>query len=117
MLEEDEEARLVATVLLVDQHAAATKKVAVALQRQVDHRVEQRVARTDERRQGLAERGDEVLLEGDPLVAAEHGLASADQSVAAPHAPRYVSDLVPTGLALAHGATEPTERLRKNDSM
>jgi hypothetical protein len=113
VLEVEEEARLVAIVLFVNQHGAATEEVAVTLQREVDHSIEERMARADESRQGLPRWGDEVLLEGDPLVAMQHGLAGADQPVALAYDRRDVGDLVAAGLPLAHGATKPTERLQE----
>ena len=58
------------------------QQVAVALEREVDGGVEQRMARADEGGQRLALRRDQRLLEGDALVARQHRLADADQAVA-----------------------------------
>jgi hypothetical protein len=81
----EEHARRGAGVALVDQHGAALQQVAVALQREVDDGVEQRMTGADERGQRLALRRDQRLLEGDALVARQHGFADADQSVAVAH--------------------------------
>jgi hypothetical protein len=89
----------------------------VALQRQVEHRVEQRVPGADEGRQGLARGRDQGLLEGDALVARQHRLADADQAVAVAHRGGDVGDLVAAG---SRCLTVPPSRLnasRKNDSM
>ena len=85
MLQVEEHARLRARVALVHQHGAALEQVAVALEREVDDRVEQRMARADEGGQRLALRRDQRLLEGDALVARQHRLADADQAVAVAH--------------------------------
>ena len=90
----------------------------MALEREVDRRVEQRMARADEGGQRLALRRDQRLLEGDALVARQHRLADADQAVAVAHRRRDVGDLVAARLALA-GRVPPSrwKASRKNDSM
>ena len=69
MLDGEEHTGRRARVALVDEDRAALEQVAVTFQDQVDDRVEQRMARTDESRQGLPGRGDQRLLEHDPFVA------------------------------------------------
>ncbi len=80
VLEVDQEARLGAAVGLVDQHAALPQQRLEPLEHDIDRGVEQRVPGRDEL--GLRLAGDQRLLEGDPGVAVEDGIAAADQAVA-----------------------------------
>ena len=61
VLDGEEHARRRAVVALVDEDRAALEQVAVAFQDQVDDGVEQRMARTDESRQRLPGRGDQLV--------------------------------------------------------
>ena len=72
----------------------------MALEREVECSIEQRMARTDEGGERLALRRDQRLLEGDALVARQHRFADADQAVAVAHRRRDVGDLVAARLAL-----------------
>ena len=85
----------------------------MALEGEVDDRVEQRMARADEGGQRLALRRDQRLLEGDALVAGQHRLADADQAVAVADRGRDVGDLVAARLALLGRAAEAPERLEE----
>ena len=109
VLQVEEHARLRARVALVHQHRAALEQVAVALQGQVDGGVEQRMAGADEGGQRLARRRDQLLLEGDALVARQHRLADADQAVAVADRRRHVGDLVAARLALLDRAAQALE--------
>ena len=73
----------------------------MALQGQVERGVEQRVAGADKGGERLALRRDQILLEGDALVARQHRLADADQAVAVADRRGHVGDLVAARLALA----------------
>jgi hypothetical protein len=68
VLQVEEHARRRARIALVYQHGAPAQEIAVAFERQVERGVEQRVAGTDEGREGLALRRNEGFLEGDALV-------------------------------------------------
>ena len=85
----------------------------MSLERQVERGVEQRVPRANERRERLALRCDEVLLEGDALVAREDRLSGSYQSVSVANGRRDIRDLVAVLLALANGAPEPAEGLQE----
>ena len=111
VLDVEQHARLGPRVALVHQHRAALEQVAVAFEREVDDRVEQRMARADEGGQRLAVRRHQGLLEGDALVAGQHRLADADQAVAVAHRGRDVGDLVAARLALLGRAAQKPERL------
>ena len=111
VLDGEEHPRRGAGVALVDENRAALQQLAVALEGHVDDRVEQRMARTDERRQRLARRGDERPLEGDPLVARKHRLADPDHPVPVADQRRDVRHLVAARLALPRRPAEPPERL------
>jgi hypothetical protein len=54
----------------------------VALQRQVDHRIQQRMSGADEGGQRLPGKRDQPLLERDALVARQDRLPEADHTVA-----------------------------------
>ena len=100
-----------ACIARVDQHRAPLQQVAVALQCQIDDRIEQRMARADERGERLPGRCHIRLLEGDPLVARQHRLAKSDAAVSRPHRRRHVRDLISARLARPGRAAQPTERL------
>ena len=117
MLEVEQHARLSPWVALVDQHRAALEQVAMAFEREVDDRVEQRMAWADEGGQRLALRRHQVLLEGDALVARQHRLADADQAVAVAHRGRDMGDLVAARLPLLGRAAESWNASRKKDSI
>ena len=109
VLQGEEHARARAGVALVHQHRAALQQIAMALEREVERGVEQRVARADEGRERLALRRDQVLLEGDALVARKHRIARTDLAVAVAHRRRDVGDLVAARLALADRAAQALE--------
>ena len=109
VLQIKEHARRRAGVALVHQHRAAPQKVAVALERQVERGIEQRMAGADESGERLALRRDQRLLKGDALVARQYRLARSDQAVAVAHRRRDMGDFVAARLALADGAAELTE--------
>lgn len=60
--------------------------------------------------------GNELLLEGDPLVAAQHRRAEADLAIAAAQLGRHVRDLETSGLAFTDRAAEQRERLHEERS-
>ena len=60
----------------------------MALQHQVDGGVQQGAAGTDEHGPGLLVHMS--LVEADPLVTPDHGIASADDAVPVPDGGRYV---------------------------
>src|SRR5439155_15304870 len=93
VLEEEENARTRPVIALVHEDRTAPQKITVAFQREVEYRIEQRVPRTDEGGEGLARRRDQVLLEGNTLVAGQHGIARADLSVPVAHRRGDVGDL------------------------
>ena len=109
MFEIEEHARPGAEVALVHQHGAALEQVTVALEREVDDRVEQRVARTDEGGEWLTLRSDQRLFEGYALIARQHRFADADQTVAIAHRRRNVGDLVAARLTLLGRSAETLE--------
>lgn len=109
VLEEEEHAWRGAGVALVDQHRAALDQVALALERQVEHGVEQRVAGADEGGERLAGRRDQRLFEGDALVACEHRITGADLAVAVAHRRGDVRELVAARLAFARAAAQALE--------
>src|SRR5688572_6407789 len=77
VLEREQHAWAGAGVAFVHQHCSALHEIAVALERKVEGRIEQRVARAYEGGERLALRRDESLLERNALVAREHGIARA----------------------------------------
>ena len=118
-------------VLQIEQHAgsvpASRSSTSTAPRRsrsrcrssdEIDRRIEQRMAGTDECRQRLALWRNQRLLEGDALVSRQHRLADADQAVTIAHRRGNVRHLVAARLALLR--TTPPRRLnasRKKDSM
>src|SRR5690606_31572120 len=60
VLEIEDEPRLFAGVALVDEDGAAPQEVAVALEGEVERRIEEGVAGADEGREGLAWRRDQI---------------------------------------------------------
>ena len=93
-------------VAFIHQHGAALQQVAIALQREVDDSIEQRMARTDKGRQRLSLGGHQGFLEGDALVTWEYGLTDTDESVAVTHRGGNVGDFITAGFALLDCAPE-----------
>src|SRR5690606_4539155 len=85
----------------------------VPFEGEIEHRVEERMARTDEYGEGLPWRRDEVLLEDEALVALEDRLADADHAVAVADHCRDVPNLVTPRFALPDGAAEALERFQE----
>src|SRR5437870_7172099 len=67
------------------------------------------MARSKQLRESLMLGTHEVLLEGDPLVAAQHRARAADGSRSSPDALGNVDDLEAPRLPLRHPAPEPLE--------
>ena len=109
VLQIEQHARSGAGVTLIHQDRAPAQQITVALKREVDRGVQQRMAGAQERGQGLALRGDECLLERDALVARQHGLANANQAVPVAHRRGDVGDLVPSRFPLLDGTAKSPE--------
>src|SRR5262249_57874571 len=88
---------------------AALRQAGVPLDDEIEGGIEQRMAGADEGGQRLARLADQLLLEGDPLVALEHGLPAADLPITIADQGRDVLDLVALGLALVDRAAQPLE--------
>src|SRR5262249_12048771 len=106
-------ADLVPFVVFIDEHGAALEQVAMPLDDQVERGIEQRLARTDERRGWFAGDADQLLLEGDSLIALEYREPAADLAVAGADQGRDVLDFVAFRLALVDRAPEAAERLQE----
>ncbi len=85
----------------------------MALERQVENSVEERVARADEGRERLALRRNQFLLEGDTLVARHHRISHTNLAVAVPDRRRHVGDLVAAWLTLAGSPPQTLEGFKK----
>src|SRR3989442_243864 len=109
VLEIEEHPRLYPRITLVHQHGPSAQQITMPLDHEIERGVEQRVAGADEGGQRLALRRDEWLLEHDALVARQHRLADADQTVTVAHWGGHVRDLVAARLALPYRATKPLE--------
>lgn len=107
VLQIDEEARLQAIIRFVHQHAALLEQRLEALQRHVHHGAEQRVAGRQKLHLRLA--GDQRLLERDPRIAVEHGIAAPDQAVALLQHAGHAGDLVAALLAPGDAAAKRRE--------
>src|SRR5690606_6105385 len=113
MVEHAQHARAHAVVLLVHEDRAALEQIAIGLERQVQRRVEQRMARTDEGCERLTVLGNEPLFENDPLIALEDRFADANLPVPTSDDCRYMRHLVTPALSLAHSTAEAREGLEK----
>ena len=82
VLQVKQHARRVARIALVHQHRAAAQEIAVTFQGEIEHSVEQRMARTNKSGERLALGRDQRLLKGDALIALQDRLADADQAIA-----------------------------------
>lgn len=78
----------------------------MALQRQVEHGIEQGMTRADESSERLPRRGNQFLVECDALVTSQHRIARADLPVAVSHGRRDIGNLVAPRLALPGCATD-----------
>ena len=113
VLQREEGAWFHAGVAVVHQHRAALQQLSVALQREGQHGVEQRVAGADECGWRLAVRREQGLLEGDAFVAARHRVASADLPVSVAHRCRHMGHFVASRLALPGRAAKLAERFQE----
>ena len=113
VFEVEQHSGALAGIALVDQHGTAAQEVAVALQRHVERRIQQRMAGADVGRERAAGWGDQHLVERDPLVSRQDGLADANDAVAVSDRRRNVGDLEAVRFALLHRATEALERLEE----
>ena len=104
-------------IALVDQHRAALEQITLPFEGEIEHRVQQRMARADEGGRRLAGRRHQLLFKGDALVARQHRLADPDQTIAVANQGRHVGHLETAGLAPFGRAAQAFQRLRKNDSM
>ncbi len=102
-----------ALVVFIDEDGTTAQEVAMALQHEVERGIQQRMTRADKSRHGLPLWLDEVLLESDALVAAEHRVPQADEAVAIPNGGRDVGNLVAPRLALPRRATKKAEGLHE----
>src|SRR5581483_7852940 len=109
VLEIEQHTRGIAVIVGIDQDRSILQEVAIAFEDEIDRSVEQGVARAHERRERLPGNADEVLLEGDPLVALEDRFPDAHEAVAASDDRRHVGDLESTGLPLPDRAAEQAE--------
>src|SRR5439155_438121 len=109
VLEVEEQARLHPRIALVHQYGPSSQQITMPLDHEIESGVEERVAGADEGGQRLALRRDERFLEHDALVARQHRLADADQTVTVAHWGGHVRDLVAACLALPDRATKPLE--------
>ena len=101
MIKIDQHSGRGAGIAFVHKHAAAAQEVAVPFKREVEDRLQQRVAGTNECGHHLARWPQEVLLEGDPFVSLKHGFAQADRTISIAHRHGHVSDFVTKRLLLA----------------
>src|SRR6266851_4173420 len=109
MLQIKEHARRGAGVAFVNEHRAPPQKVTVALKRQVERGIEQRMAGADEGGERLALGRDQRLLKDDALIARQYRLANSDHTVAVAHRCGHMGHFIAARLALARGAAELTE--------
>ena len=84
---------------------------------QVERGVEQRMARTDERRQGLAGNADEVFSKVMRSYRCKNGLAAADLPVAVADDGRNMLDLVALRLPFVDRAAEQLEGFDEERAM
>ena len=100
-------------IIFVDQDRSLLEESTVAFKNQIERGIQQRVAGTDELRQGSAGSADEILFKGNALVACEYGVAQADNAVPVSDDGGDVRDFVSFGLSLPYRASETLERLDK----
>jgi hypothetical protein len=111
VLEVDEHVGLGGIVGVVDEDRAGGQQRLVVLKREVEHRVEQREARAQQRRRRRVRNAELVRLESNPLVGLDDRDARADRTVAIADAHGDVLDLVAARLALCGAPAEALERL------
>ena len=109
--------RLGTVIAFVHQHGAALQQITVALQGEVDDRVEQRMTRADKGGQRLALRCDQRSSRRRCAHSAAARFADADQAVAIAHRRRDMGDLVARGSRCLAVPPRRLKASRKNDSM
>lgn len=97
----------IAVVGIVDQDAATTQQDLVTLQCELEDCLEQGVTGSQQLRRSLVLRAHQMLFEGDPLVAPQHGTGAADWSGPSPDRLGNVHHLEASRLPLGHPAPQP----------
>jgi hypothetical protein len=79
------------------------------VEREIERGIKKGMAWADKSCEGLSLRRDQVLLEGDALIAGLNRFAGSNQSVTVADSGRNASDLVSAGLALTRDAAQVLE--------
>ena len=111
VFQEEQSARLVGLIGVIDKNRPAFQQVAMPLDDEVERGIEQRMAGADKASERLAGKADEALLEGDPLVARENGFSASDLPVAIANDGGDVLDLEALRLPLVDRPAQQLERL------
>ena len=98
---------------LVHQHRALLQHATVSLQRQIEYRIQQRMAWAHECRRRAPGHGQPLLLERDAFVALQHRFAPAHLLATGADSGWNVRYLVAPRLSFAHRAAEFSERRQK----
>ena len=85
-----------AFVAVIDKDGTAFQLRPMALQRDIDHSIHQRMTRADQRCLNLT--GHIRLIEADTRIALQHGIAAADEAIMLADDSRRAGDLEAAGL-------------------
>src|SRR5690349_2763444 len=106
-----EDPNVVSHVRRVDQDRTALEEVSVPFLDDVDGGVKKGVPGAHETGQWLPRHRDELLLEGNALIAVEDGISASDLAISAPDGRGNLRDLEPLLLTLVAAAAEQLESL------
>ena len=106
MLQVKQHAWRVAGIAFVHQHGTTAQKIAVTFQCEIEHRVKQRMTRTNKSGERLSLGRYERLFEGDTFISLQDRLADADQAISIADGRRNVGDFVTARFTLAESTAE-----------
>ena len=113
MLQVEERADCFTRVVGVYQDRAPLQEVPITFQDKIDSCAEEWLARADEGGQRLAGNRAEGLLECDPFILAQDGLASADETVPLADQRRHVGDFEAAWFPFLDGTAQNPEGLQE----
>src|SRR5262249_28035836 len=103
-------------ILRRHEERTACEQLAVPFEEDIGDRIQEWMAWADKGRQGLSRHANQLLMEGDALVARQYRCSSADQPIALPYDHGHVRDSIAPRLALTDRSAQLAEGLQEKAS-